>query len=287
MTQKPGILEVIQKYLVDQEHFPVLNPEAARIQNEVLKPEPDLSAVKKLIQTDPTLTGEILKVANSPYYKGLGEVSTIKEAALRLGQSELFNIIMRVILRKNFSSKDPMIRARQNRLWDHSVATAFSSHWLAKHLKMTELLPKSFIAGLLHDMGKLCLLSALEQMLASEADKAGLTENLIEKILIALHEKQGYNLLRKWHLPEHYCRIARDHHVPDFDTTDVLLVVVRLANMVCDKVERSDPEEDLSYIIGSVEADLLGVKETGMALLEVAMEDAGMASRLTQHAVQG
>lgn len=80
----------------------MLNPDAARLQDEILKPDPDLGLIRKLIRTDPTLTGEILKVANSPYYTGLGEVATIKEAALRLGRDELINIIMQVILKEFF-----------------------------------------------------------------------------------------------------------------------------------------------------------------------------------------
>jgi hypothetical protein len=102
MNRKISILETLQKYIAAQENFPVLNPDAAKLQDAVLKPDPDMGVVKKLIQTDPTLTTEILKVANSAYYKGLGEVLTIKEAALRLGRNELVDIIMQVIHKKKF-----------------------------------------------------------------------------------------------------------------------------------------------------------------------------------------
>ena len=276
MNKKAPILETLKKYISDRNNFPVLHPDAARLQDEITKKNPDLSRVKQLILNDPTLTGEILKVANSPYYKGLGEVSTIKEAALRLGQNELFNITIRVILRKNFSSKIPMIRERQDNLWAHSVAAAFASLWLCRHLKFMDLIPKAFIAGLLHDMGKLCLLSAVEQLMIAEKDNVKLTADLVEKILVNLHEKQGFALLSAWHLPDLYCRIARDHHVDNYEESATLLVVVRLANMVCNKLEANGPQEDLTFIMGSREADILGVKETSIALLEIAMEDADL-----------
>ncbi len=276
MAEKKSILDILKKYIADQNNFPVLNPNAVKLQNEVLKTDPDLEAVKKLIYMDPTLTSELLKLANSPYYIGLGEVSTIKEAALRMGQDEVFNMIMQVIHKHNFSSRLPLIKTLQNQLWDHSVACGFASLWLTRHLKLTELVSRAFIAGLLHDMGKLGLLTALEKIMTRETKKIRLPPDLITKILSKLHTKQGYALLVQWHLPDVYCRIARDHHADEYDESNILLVVVRLANMVCEKADRNDSDEDLSYIIGSKEADILGLGETGLALLEIAMEDAGL-----------
>ncbi|WP_320040680.1 HDOD domain-containing protein [uncultured Desulfobacter sp.] len=277
MNPKASILETLREYISNQKNFPVLHPDAATIQDEITKKDPELSRVKQLIIKDPTLTGEILKVANSSYYKGLGEVSTIKEAALRLGQDELFNIVIQVILRKNFSSNTPMIKERQDKLWAHCVATAFATLWLCRHLKLSDLIPKAFIAGLLHDIGKLCLLSAIEQFMTAEKDNAKLTPDLVEKILVNLHEKQGFALLSAWHLPDIYCRIARDHHIDEYEESDTLLVVVRLADMVCHKMDANNPQEDLTFIMGSRETDILGIKETSIALLEIAMEDAGLA----------
>ncbi len=151
-----------------------------------------------------------------------------------------------------------MIRARQDKLWAHCVATAFASLWLCRHLKLSDLIPQAFIAGLLHDIGKLCLLSAIEQFMAADKDNAKLTPELVEKIMLILHEKQGFALLSAWHLPDIYCRIARDHHIDDYEASDILLVVVRLADMVCNKVEANNPQDDLSSIMGSREADILG-----------------------------
>ncbi len=272
---KATIVDTIQKHINDQENFPVINPEAAKIQAEIMKPSPDLDAVKKLIRTDPTLTSEILKVANSIYYKGLGEVSTIKEAALRLGQDEIFNLTMRVIHQQNFTSSLPQVNKLQKRLWNHSVACGFATLWLARHMKMTDLVPKAFIAGLLHDMGQLCLLSAAEKML-KEDNQFKLTEILIDRLLENFHTQQGFALLKKWQLPDHYCRIARDHHTREFDESDTLLLMVRLSNLICNKLLADNPEEDLSVIMGCREVDILNIRETDVALLEIALEDRGL-----------
>lgn len=67
----------------------------------------------------------------------------------------------------------------------------------------------------------------------------------------------------------------------NYEESDTLLVVVRLADMVCNKVEANNPQEDLTFIMGSRETDILGIKETVIALLEIALEDAGLAKALS------
>ena len=84
----------------------------------------------------------------------------------------------------------------------------------------------------------------------------------------------GYNLLTKWHLPEQYRIIARDHHIEEYDHSDMLLLVVRLVNAVCIKIETNNGPTDLAGIVSSKEADILGMSEIGVAELEIALEDA-------------
>jgi HD-like signal output (HDOD) protein len=244
------------------------------IQREALKKKPDFEILSRLIRMDPTLTGQVLKTSNSPFYKGLGKVETIKEAVIRLGQDEMVNIIIKELHQQNFRSSHPLIKPYQVRLWRHSVSCAIGSSWLAKYLSMEELLSRAFIAGLLHDMGKLYLLTAIEKIFQSETATFKPPPPLIDKILDNLHSAMGYNLLTKWHLPEAYRIIARDHHADEYDISDMLLLIVRLVNAVCLKMEDNSPGTDLSRIIDSKEADILGLPEIGVAELEIALEDA-------------
>ncbi len=77
--------------------------------------------------------------------------------------------------------------------------------------------------------------------------------------MTVLHTEQGYNLMKQWNLPEEYCVIARDHHKKDFDSKNLLLLMVRLSDMACLKLGiglRKEPslvlsasEEAVSYSI--------------------------------------
>ncbi len=275
MPEKPvSIIDLIKQQIRKEESLPVLNPKATRVQAEALKAEPDFAVLTRLIRMDPTLTTQILKTANSPFYKGLGDVDTLKDAVIRLGQNEMVNIIMKVVHQQNFKSKNTLIRKYQNKLWTHSVSCAIGSLWTAKYLSMTELVPKAFIAGLLHDMGKLYLLTAIEKILESDTAQFKPPPQLIDKILDNLHAALGYNLLNKWHLPDPYRVIARDHHSKELDPSNLLLMIVRVSNAVCNKMQSKNENMDISGIVSSREADILGMSEIGVAELEIALEDA-------------
>jgi HD-like signal output (HDOD) protein len=187
---------------------------------------------------------------------------------------------MGIIHKQNFKSSNSFVRQYQNRLWTHSVRCAIGTLWTARHLSLDNIIPKAFIAGLLHDMGKLYILTALEKILRDKTAAIKPTPELMEKIMDSLHQELGYALLSKWNLPEQYRNIARDHHGETYDHSDLLLLIVRLVNEVCLKMERKDPNEDLSGIISSREADILGLSEITIAQLEIALEDAMAATNL-------
>ncbi len=274
MSPQPSIIDIIKQQIKKEESLPVLSPKALTIQKEATKQDPDFEVLSRLVRMDPTLTSQVLKTANSPFYRGLGNVDTIKDAVVRLGQNEMVNIVMKVLHQQNFRSSHPLIRPYQIRLWNHSVSCAIGSLWAVKYLSMEELIPRAFIAGLLHDMGKLYLLTAIEKIFHSKTAEFKPPPQLIDKILDNLHSAMGYNLLTKWHLPEQYRIIARDHHIEEYDHSDMLLLVVRLVNAVCIKIETNNGPTDLAGIVSSKEADILGMSEIGVAELEIALEDA-------------
>ncbi len=273
MESKTSIIDMIKEQVKKQESLPVLNPKGMEIQQEATKGVPDFKKLSALIRMDPTLTSQVLKTANSPFYRGLGDVETLKDAVIRLGQNEMVNIIMTTVLKQTFNTKIPLVKKYQTALWNHSVSCAVASSWLARHLAMEDLIAKAFIGGLLHDLGKLYLLTALEKIMESKPKGFAPSPQLIEKILTSLHADMGFDLLTKWNIPEQYRNIARDHHLEDFDATDILLPIIKMANIVCNKMEANNPEEDLSGIASSRDADILGITEIGIAELEIALED--------------
>ena len=91
--------------------------------------------------------------------------------------------------------------------------------------------------------------------------------------MTALHTQQGYSLMKQWHLPEEYCVIARDHHDKDFDSKNLLLLLVRLSNMACLKLGIGLAKDTSLILSGTEEAHQLNLTEIDLAELEISLED--------------
>ena len=90
METQSSLVGMIENYTAaDKIKLPAFNATALRIQKEVAKEEPDSRLIEKLIVSDQSLTGEVLRVANSSFYKGLAQVATVRDAIIRLGIKEV------------------------------------------------------------------------------------------------------------------------------------------------------------------------------------------------------
>jgi HD-like signal output (HDOD) protein len=253
--------------------LPAFNATALRIQKEVAKAEPDSRLIEKLIVSDQSLTGEVLSVSNSSFYKGLTQVATVRDAIIRMGNIEVSNIVSLVALQHNFQSKIPAMHKIMGKLWRHSVGCAIGANWLARQTGFQALLHETFIAGLLHDVGKLYVLKVVDDMKASREIENLPPDTVIDELMQQMHTEQGYALMAQWNLPEKYCQVARDHHLAEFDVSNFLLVLVRLANQVCHKMGIGLIEDPSIVLLETPEAAQLRLSEMDLARLEVRLED--------------
>lgn len=275
MQRENSFIGIIEKYLAsDKIMLPVFDETALRIQNEIAKEEPSVPLIEELIGHDPSLTSQVLKTANSAFYRGLTKISTIRNAVIRLGAKKVSNIVTLVTQRKNYHSKDPFCRSAMEKLWRHSTGCAIGSQWLAGQCNFQKFLHETFTAGLLHDVGKLLLLKVVEDIRLSKKLDFKPSEALLNEVMDGFHTEHGYSLLKNWNLPEIYCQVAREHHSKEYDTNNALLVMVRLANEICNKLGIGLIEDPSIVPAATQEANLLGLSEIVLAKLEIELEDA-------------
>ncbi len=79
----------LENTLAIYDAVPVLNPTVMKIQQEATRKDLHFSLLASLIRKDPAMTSQVLKVANSPYCRGIEEARTLKDALTRLGQKEI------------------------------------------------------------------------------------------------------------------------------------------------------------------------------------------------------
>ncbi len=274
MNQDKSFIEIVDTHLASSNaRLPVFNATALRIQQEIAKDESDLQLIEKLIVSDQALTAKVLSVSNSAFYKGLQQVSTVRNAVVRVGINEVSNIVMLITHESNFRSKDPFMQGIMRKLWRHSVACAMGSNWLAKQCGLHSLAHEAFFAGLLHDVGMLFILTVIDDLKHSNEIEIQPSDALLVEAMNTLHTHHGHSLMSHWNLPEKYSQIARDHHQEEFDGNNSLLALVRLADMACCKLGIGLDKDPSLVLIASPEAETLHISEVDLARMEIMLED--------------
>ncbi len=278
MQKKLSFIEIIKQYIESGKVvLPVFSSAAMRIQQEMVKKEPAMRVIENVTAGDQALSSLVLKMANSSFYRGLVDISTVRAAIVRLGMQEVGRITLIAATQKQFKSKNKHLNLVMKRLWQHSVGCALASRWLAKECKYGELENHAFFSGLFHDVGKLFILMVIDH-LKSKNKSIKITNPLLMEAMSSLHTEQGYNLMKQWNMPEDYCVITRDHHRHDIDHRNQLLLLVRMADLACIKLGIGVREDSSLVLSVTEEAKLLNISEIHLAELEIFLEDTKMLS---------
>ncbi len=274
MRTGPSLVELVaQRILSGEARLPVFHATAARIQQEISKEDPDPRRIEQLVGSDQALTAEVLRFSNSAFYKGLNQVTTVRSAIVRLGVNEVANIVMTVTHENQFRSPNPLVHGLMRKLWRHALGTAIAAHWLARTCGLPALVHEAFFAGLLHDVGKLFVLTVVEELPRTAPQAAALSPALLEEAMDRLHAAEGYRLMQHWDLPEVYAGVVRDHHRPAAEGDPALLQLVRLADRVCNKAGLGLAPPPPEAPGTTPEARALRVSEIDLARLEIELED--------------
>ena len=274
MNEAKSFIEILMEHVnSDKAQLPPFNRTGLAIQQEMAKPDPDMQVIEKQILRDPAVAGQLLKVANSSFYRGMIEVTTVRNAMVRLGLAEVSNLVTLLTQKQSFTAQDPFIQGYMDQLWIHSVACALGAKWIAKECRMPSKMNEAFFAGLLHDIGKAFLLMAIADLKKNGQLDENAPQSFIEEVLDTLHQNLGAQLLRSWNLPQIYCTVAEHHHDESMDDQDIILPMVSLANKVLAKAGigiMHTPDIDLATSPEAIQLDLSEIK---VAELELTVED--------------
>ena len=149
MSAPVSLVDVINRFIEsDAVKLPVFNSASTRIQEEMAKKEPEIRIIEKVITADQALATQVLKIANSSFYRGLAEVGTVRAAIMRLGMEEIARVVLLATSRQQFNSADKAINQMMKRLWQHAVGCAYGAVWLSKRYSYGVEQSQAFFGGL-------------------------------------------------------------------------------------------------------------------------------------------
>lgn len=264
-----------QRLQGNMQELPVFHTVAVKLQQLLASRSFEIDDVIELISEDQSLSGRVLKVANSSYYAGLSKIATIKDSIVRLGAQEIANMAMLASQSEFYNSSNPTLNRLMQELWTHALSSAVGAKWLTRKSGYPGMAAEAFMGGLMHDIGKLALLKVLDDIVSSNETETALTVQMISGIMDSMHEEVGYALMKGWNFPDFYCDIAGKHHAQEMDQGNMLLVSVRLANLACRKLGRSLHPKDPAISLATIpETEFLGLSEIALSELEIIIEDA-------------
>ena len=218
--------EVTTAISKDQLDLPTLPEVALNIRDAAEQDDISAAALSQVIGEDPGLAARVVKVANSPMYRGTREIETIQNAVSRLGIEYSSNLATGLAMQQMFQATSEIIDNKLRDVWSHATQVAAISSVLAKNF--TRLKPdQAMLAGLTHNIGVLPVLSWAE-----ENDNLLNNSLLLDEVIAEIHGDLGELILRSWDFPAELVQVPQ--HYLDFERTSEqadYVDVVQVANL--------------------------------------------------------
>jgi putative nucleotidyltransferase with HDIG domain len=200
--------------------LPQLSPTVGQLLAALASADPDLRQLARIIGKDPALSGLVLSVANSAFFGGRSPVSDISEAINRVGLGKLRRLTLGQSFSRifNFGRTPPGWSSVRFHL--HSAAVGAASDILREYLPVPDE-EHAFVAGLLHDLGKLLIVSAFPKEWRQLEDQALWQKSgvLAERELLgADHAELSALAVERWKLPSPVADAVARHHSPALES---------------------------------------------------------------------
>jgi HD-like signal output (HDOD) protein len=221
------------------DHLPVFPRAAREVVTCVSSRDLTVRELEKVAALDPVMSGLLIQTANSSYYSPRNPIASIRHAISYIGVEATRKVLLAATFRSNFASM------RMHQLWNHSLDVAETTERLAMRSRMQLDPSEAFLAGLVHDVGRLAfsiMPAAFLERFYRLTDR-GCPAVEVETCLSGLcHGEVGAQTLVQWKFPGALVEAVRWHHRPERSSSSMTSLLY-LAEVV------SESEEDLPSAI--------------------------------------
>ena len=213
MDRRTSKLEKIRLFV---DKMPSLSTAVSKVLEICSRPDTVPNDLNRVISLDPVLAGQVLKLINSAYYSLMNKVTSLTRAIIMLGLNTVKNLALSTAIIRSVGQAKKSQALPIREFWAHSIAVGVMAKLLAtaRDLPLAER-EEYFVAGLLHDLGKIPFGDEYAQVLARvQATQVPLVT--VEQQLLDLdHEEVGAMIAAKWKLNAVITDAICHHHAPE------------------------------------------------------------------------
>lgn len=243
----------LKKIISRTEDLPSLPNLYTEIMEELQSPNGSIQRIGKIVEKDLSMTAKVLQLVNSAFFGLPRHISNPSQAVILLGSDTIKSLVLTVGLFSQFNQA-ALATLPIKSIYEHSMKTGAIIKQITKSENMDKkIVDNAFMAGLLHDLGKLVLAANLPEIYREVFELSkheGITFHEAEtEKLGASHAEVGAYLLGLWGLPDTIVEAVAFHHNPeicsanDFNT----LAAVYVANILEHRAHAIAGTEDSEY----------------------------------------
>ena len=217
-----------------------------------------------ILSEDTALSARLLRLANSAMFNFPSKIDSISQAITIIGTQQLRALVLASSVMKLF--KDiPEDLINMEMFWRHSIACGVCARIFAS-LRRSANVEYYFLAGLLHDIGRLIMFKEVPNEISSAMKQAKETKQLlfkVEKEILGFdHAKLGAMLLKDWKLPPPLVESTAYHHTPNrsADYQDEV-AIVHVADIIANVTQLGSSGEHLVPTLDTQAWDRIGLPD--------------------------
>ncbi|HMA66373.1 MAG TPA: HDOD domain-containing protein [Desulfosalsimonadaceae bacterium] len=203
-------------------------------------PETSLDDIAGIVSKDTTLSAKVLQLVNSSFYSLKQKVDTLTWALALIGTNQLMTIVSGVSAVSLFKNIPSQLLSMVS-FWEHSIACGTAAQLLSSYYPERMDAERFFVAGLLHDIGRMILVQNLAGRYYEIFQQARREEVFLftaeKESFGADHAEIGAELAQQWNLPANLVSMIRRHHFPDQDSAFFESAIINLADIIVNALE--------------------------------------------------
>lgn len=201
--QEPFVETIARRIKQDDIDVPMLPEVANKVMRLTDDPESDASDLATLIQSDQTLAGHVMRIANSALYSPNASLVSLQQAITRLGMRVIADIALAASVNSKMFNTPGFEKHIQTEL-QFSLMTGLWAKEVARACRRN--VEAAFLAGLLHDIGRpVCVQVVTETAKAANME---VPPNMMFELEQHFQRSLGINVVHQWEMPSLVCDVV-------------------------------------------------------------------------------